>query len=64
MEESTLFWTVFLLLVRLDIGSRKIVRGLGGFIGPMSMVSTKDILWLQVDVAEIVFGRVIVEVIM
>lgn len=55
--------TVFLLLVRLDIGSREIVRGFGGFIGPMSTVSTRDIFWSQLDVGAIEVGRVIVEVI-
>ena len=62
--EPSLAFTVFLLLVRLDIGSREIVRGLGGFMGPMSTVSTREIFWSQLDVAAIEVGRVMVEVIM
>jgi hypothetical protein len=45
-------------LARLEIGSRDITVGLGGTIGPMSTVSTKDILRSQVDVAAIDVGRV------
>ena len=61
--ESSLLFTVFLLLVRLDIGSREIVRGLGAVMGPISTVSTREIFWSQLDVAAIEVGRVIVEVI-
>jgi len=62
--EPVLVLTAFFLLVRLDIGSREIVRGLGGCMGPMSTVSTSEIFWSQLDVAAIEVGLVIVEVIM
>jgi hypothetical protein len=60
----SLAFTVFLVLVRLDIGSREMVRGLGAVMGPISTVSTREIFWSQVDVAAIEVGRVMVAVIM
>lgn len=43
------------------IGSSEIMRGFGRLIGPMSTVSTKDILRSHVNVAAIDVGRVRVE---
>jgi hypothetical protein len=56
--------TVLLLLIRLDIGSRDIVLGFGGVMGPMSTVSTRESFLSQLDVAAIDVGRVMVDVIM
>lgn len=61
--EPCLDFTFFLLPARLDIGSREIVLGRGGFIGPISTVSTSDSFWSQLDVAAMEVGRVSVDVI-
>lgn len=49
------------LLEFFAIGSREMVRGFGILMGPISTVSTKDILRSHVDVAAIDVGRVRVE---
>jgi hypothetical protein len=44
----------------LEIGSREIIFGFGGIIGPISIVSTKEIFRSQLDVAAIDVGLVMV----
>jgi hypothetical protein len=59
-----LFFSAFFLLDLRDIGSNEITRGFGGGIGPMSIVSTREIFRSQLDVAVIDVGLVMVAVIM
>jgi hypothetical protein len=64
LEEVSILLTAFFLLGRLEIGSRDIVRGFGGSMGPISTVSTRETFRSQLDVAVIDVGRVMVELIM
>jgi hypothetical protein len=63
-DSTPFFFTVRFFLLLLDIGSNDIVRAFGGGIGPISTVSTREILRSQLDVAAIDVGLVKVAVIM
>jgi hypothetical protein len=63
-DSLSLFFAAFFLLDLLDIGSNDMTLGLGGSIGPMSTVSTRDTFRSQLDVAAIDVGLVMVAVIM
>jgi hypothetical protein len=54
----------FFLLAFLDMGSKDMTRAFGGGMGPISTVSTKEILRSQLDAAAIDVGLVMVAVIM
>jgi hypothetical protein len=54
----------FFLLAFLDMGSNDMTRAFGGGMGPISTVSTKEILRSQLDAAAIDVGLVMVAVIM